>query len=47
MRKVLKGQERVSIVGDRFIFSSEVLFSPGSSDLSTEGKAEISNVTES
>ena len=47
MRQVLKGQERVSIVGDRFIFSSEVLFSPGSSDLSTEGKAEISNVTES
>ena len=47
MREVLKGQERVSIVGDRFIFSSEVLFSPGSSDLSTEGKAEISNVTES
>ena len=47
MRQVLKGQERVSIVGDRFIFSSEVLFSPGSSDLSKEGKAEISNVTES
>ena len=47
MRKILKDQERVSIVGDRFIFSSEVLFSPGSSDLSTEGKAEISNVTES
>ena len=47
MRKVLKGQDRVSIVGDRFIFSSEVLFSPGSSDLSSEGKAEISNVTES
>ena len=46
MRQVLKGQERVSIVGDRFIFSSEVLFSPGSSDLSKEGKAEISNVTE-
>ena len=47
MRQVLKGQERVSIVGDRFIFSSEVLFSPGSSDLSKEGKAEISNVTQS
>jgi len=47
MRKILKDQERVSIVGDRFIFSSEVLFSPGSSNLSTEGKAEISNVTES
>ena len=47
MRQVLRGQERVRIVGDRFIFSSEILFSPGSSDLSTEGKAEISNVTES
>ncbi len=47
MRKILKDQERVSIVGDRFIFSSEILFSPGSSDLSAEGKAEISNVTES
>ena len=47
MRQVLKGQERVSIVGDRFIFSSEVLFAPGSSDLSKEGKAEISNVTQS
>ena len=47
MRKILKDQERVSIVGDRFIFSSEVLFSPGSSNLSMEGKAEISNVTES
>ena len=46
LRTVLKGQERVRIVGDRFIFSSEVLFSTGSSDLSTEGKAEISNVTE-
>ena len=46
LRTVLMGQERVRIVGDRFIFSSEVLFSTGSSDLSTEGKAEISNVTE-
>ena len=46
LRTVLMGQERVRIVGDRFIFSSEVLFSTGSSDLSKEGKAEISNVTE-
>ena len=46
LRTVLMGQERVRIVGDRFIFSSDVLFSPGSSDLSKEGKAEISNVTE-
>ena len=46
LRTVLMGQERVRIVGDRFIFSSEVLFSTGSSNLSTEGKAEIANVTE-
>jgi len=46
LRTVLMGQERVRIVGDRFIFSSEVLFSTGSSNLSAEGKAEISNVTE-
>ena len=46
LRTVLMGQERVRVVGDRFIFSSEVLFSTGSSDLSMEGKIEISNVTE-
>ena len=46
LRTVLMGQERVKIVGDRFIFSSEVLFQAGSSDLSIDGKKEISNVTE-
>ena len=46
LRTVLMGQERVRIVGDRFVFSSEVLFSAGRSDLSKEGKTEISNLTE-
>ena len=46
LRTVLMGQERVKIVGDRFIFSSEVLFPAGSSELSIDGKKEISNVTE-
>ncbi|NBT31491.1 MAG: peptidoglycan-binding protein, partial [Rhodobacteraceae bacterium] len=32
------------IVGDRFVFSSEVLFPPGSADLSEAGKAEIAKV---
>ena len=41
LRTVLMGQERVRIVGDRFIFSYEVLFSAGRSDLSKEGKSEI------
>lgn len=45
LRTVLMGQERVRIVGDRFVFSSEVLFSAGRSDLSKEGRTEISNVT--
>ena len=46
LRTVLMGQERVKIVGDRFVFSSEVLLSAGSSELSIDGKKEISNVTE-
>ena len=29
LRKVMEGQEGVRIVGDRFVFSSEVLFSVG------------------
>ena len=46
LRTILADQDRVKIVGDRFIFSSEVLFSTGSAGLSPEGKLEISNVTE-
>ncbi|MCY4305857.1 MAG: peptidoglycan -binding protein [Aestuariivita sp.] len=45
MREVLSGQDRVQIVGDRFIFSSEVLFATASADLSTEGMIEIATVT--
>ena len=45
MREILSGQDRVRIVGDRFIFSSEVLFATASADLSTEGMSEIANVT--
>ena len=32
------------VVGDRFVFSSEVLFELGSADLSPEGEAEIAKV---
>ena len=32
------------VVGDRFVFSSEVLFNPGSADLAPEGKAQIAEV---
>jgi chemotaxis protein MotB len=44
MRDVLAGQEGVRIEGDRFVFSSEVLFQPGQADLSEEGQQEIAKV---
>jgi chemotaxis protein MotB len=44
LRDILGERERVQIVGDRFVFSSEVLFDPGAADLSEAGEAEIANV---
>lgn len=46
MSDLLKGREGVRIVGDRFVFSSEVLFEPGAADLAPEGKAQITRVAE-
>ena len=34
------------VVGDRFVFSSEVLFTPGAADLAPEGQAQIAGVVE-
>ena len=44
LRDVLDGQDGVRIEGDRFVFSSEVLFEPGRASLSDEGRAEIAKV---
>jgi chemotaxis protein MotB len=44
LRQVLAGREGVRVVGDRFVFSSEVLFTPGSADLAPEGSAQIASV---
>ncbi|WP_019955516.1 peptidoglycan -binding protein [Yoonia vestfoldensis] len=44
LREVLEGQDRIRIEGDRFVFSSEVLFEVGRADLSPQGRAEIANV---
>jgi chemotaxis protein MotB len=41
---LLAGREGVRVVGDRFVFSSEVLFNPGSADLAPEGRAQIAGV---
>lgn len=44
LREVLAGREGVRIVGDRFVFSSEVLFTAGSAELAPEGRAQIAGV---
>ncbi|OUJ11862.1 peptidoglycan -binding protein [Acetobacter sp. DsW_063] len=41
LRDVMKDQKGVQIVGDRFVFQSEVLFPTGSADLTPKGAAEI------
>ncbi|MEL6523025.1 MAG: peptidoglycan -binding protein, partial [Pseudomonadota bacterium] len=46
MREILAGQQGVRIVGDRFVFSSEVLFDTGRADLSSEGRVQISNIAQ-
>ena len=45
MRGLLEGIESVRIVGDRFVFSSEVLFPSGGADLSVAGRRQISKVS--
>ncbi|WP_424831322.1 peptidoglycan -binding protein [Ruegeria sp.] len=44
LRDVLGDQEGVRIEGDRFVFSSEVLFDTGSAVLSDEGQQEVAKV---
>ncbi|SHF10609.1 chemotaxis protein MotB [Ruegeria intermedia] len=44
LRDVLGNQEGVRIEGDRFVFSSEVLFPTGSAVLSEDGKREVAKV---
>jgi len=44
LREVLGGQEGVRIVGDRFVFSSEVLFESASAELSAAGQGEIAKI---
>ncbi|MEO8529817.1 MAG: peptidoglycan -binding protein [Deltaproteobacteria bacterium] len=44
LRNILGNREGVQIVGDRFVFSSEVLFQPASAVLSPAGKEQIARV---
>ena len=44
LRDVLKGRDDVQIVGDRFVFQSEVLFAPGQADIATTGQQQLSQL---
>ena len=44
--QLLAGQPGVRVVGDRFVFDSQVLFNPGSADLAPEGQAQIRRVVD-
>ena len=46
LSQILAGREGVQVVGDRFVFSSEVLFPTGEARLSPEGEAQIARVAE-
>jgi chemotaxis protein MotB len=44
LRDVLKDRDDVQIVGDRFVFQSEVLFAPGQADVAESGQQELAQL---
>ena len=44
LREVLEGRDEVQIVGDRFVFQSEVLFDQGRADLGPEGRQQLATL---
>ncbi len=44
LREVLGNRPEIRVVGDRFVFQSEVLFPPGSAELSEAGQVQIRRV---
>ena len=45
LREILGNREDILIVGDRFIFQSEVLFESGSAEVGSEGFIQLSNMS--
>jgi chemotaxis protein MotB len=41
LREILSDRDNIRVVGDRFVFQSEVLFPSGSADLNPDGQAEM------
>ena len=44
LREILEGRADVRVVGDRFVFQSEVLFQPGEAAISPEGQAAVAQL---
>ncbi len=44
LREILSDRENIRIVGDRFVFQSEVLFSSGSDEINEAGKVEMTKL---
>ena len=44
LRDVLKGRDDVQIVGDRFVFQSEVLFAQGQAEIAAEGQDQLAKL---
>mgnify|MGYP000977607044 CR=1 FL=1 len=46
LREILADRENIRIVGDRFVFQSEVLFPSGSEEINAEGQTEMKKVAD-
>ena len=46
LREILEGRADVRVVGDRFVFQSEVLFGAGEAAISTEGEGELAKLAD-
>ena len=46
LSEVLEGREDVQIVGDRFVFQSEVLFAQGQAAIGPEGQTQLAELAE-
>jgi chemotaxis protein MotB len=46
LRQILEGRADVRVVGDRFVFQSEVLFGAGEATISDEGKTELAKLAQ-
>ena len=44
LREILEGRADVRVVGDRFVFQSEVLFDAGQAEISPEGQTELAKL---